>query len=240
MDEILPPGESLSHPFDNYINSVLDEAYRTALNDFPIHLLDLTNIIKSKFSIYTGLPSSPAVGDIFMVSFTGPISGVTYIKGEFRKYSGSTYDNLDVYDTVNGIAYIEMPENFVRIGQFKFTDWTNHAKKHINQESQEFKYIENGTITGGKVNPMVAMVHEQRSSDTTVKKYLACYSVTTIDENPKLWYVKYDKDNGLTSLSDYAIPGIVWKSCSLLMQIFNMKEMEIAEGRYKAFISNSM
>jgi len=189
MDEILPPGESISHPFENYINSVLDESYRQILNECPIGLLPL------------------------------------------KEVAGTV-----IYDLTAKLAYVPTPSDFIRIGLFKFTDWTNPAIKHITVESPEYKVIQTGVLAGGVVNPVVLLTHAIKGSDTTPQRYLVCYKVATNSSKEFLYYVYYDKDTGITALSDLVVTGLTWCAAAKLMQIFEMPGLKVAEERYQQFL----
>lgn len=194
MDEILPPGESMSHPFDSYINSVLDESYRQILLECPVALLPLSEV-------------------------TGTV----------------------IYEpTTTELAYVPVPDDFIRVGLFKFSDWENPATKHITVDSQQYKNIQTGVIAGGVVYPVVLLTHAKKGSDTVPGRYLVCYKVSTNSSKEYLFYVKYNKDTGIESLSDIVIGGLAWCCVAKLMQIFELPPMKFAEERYKQFIiSNS-
>jgi hypothetical protein len=201
MDEILPPGESMSHPFDSYINSILDESYRQVLKECPVSLLPLSEIEEVRF-----------------------------------------------YDTTNEKAYVLVPEDFVKLGIFKFSDWSNPATKHITVDSPEYKLIETGVLPGGTVKPIVVLTHAKLptieaegedpgfTGDTTPQRYLVCYKVSTNDSAESLLYVQYDKDDGITSLNEDVIGGMTWLAASKLMQIFEMQGVKFAEERYQNFL----
>lgn len=190
MDEILPPGESISHPFENYINSVVDESYRQILNECPISLLPLKEV----------------AGTVI--------------------YEHSTTQ----------LAYVPVPDDFIRIGLFKFSDWTNPATRHITIESPEYKIIETGVLAGGVVKPSVLLTHAKKGSDTTPRRYLRCYKVSTIGSKEYLYYVYYDKDTGITELSDLVITGLTWCAAAKLMQILELPGLKVAEERYQQFL----
>ena len=190
MDEILPPGESISHPFESHINSVLDESYRQVLNEFPIALLPLKEI------------------------------------------AGTV-----IYETT--FAYVPVPDDFIRLGLFKFSDWTNPATKHISIDNPKYREVETGILAGGVINPLVLLTHAKKGSDTVPKRYLVCYK-TSNNSKEYLYYVHYNKDSGITELSDLCIVGLSWCAASKLMQIFEMPAMKVAEERYQQFIMSNL
>lgn len=106
MDEILPPGENMSHPFDNYINSVLDESYRQVLRECPVSLLPLTEI-------------------------TGTV----------------------IYDSTNKLAYVPVPDDCIRLGLFKFSDWVNPGIKSISVDHPDYKFSRNSSVAGESLIP---------------------------------------------------------------------------------------
>ena len=197
LDEILPPGESISHPFENHINSILDESYRQILNDCPVSLLPLKEITATV--IYEPDDTFGEVDDLFM-------------------------------------AYVPVPDDFIRLGLFKFENWKNPATKYITVESPQYKEVKTGFLAGGVVNPLVVLTHAKKGEDASPKRYLVCYKITIADSEEYLYYVYYDKDEGITALSDLVIVGLSWCAAAKFMQIFELPGVSLAEERYKQFI----
>lgn len=273
LDEILPPGESISHPFESHINSVLDESYRQVLNEFPIALLPLKEI--------TGLDTAKAIEGItehidgnILIEITGhgyltgdivTISDNTYFAEGTYPYNG-TYEitvvndntftcdvtyiaddatgnaalHLIIYETTPQLAYVPVPTDFIRLGLFKFSDWTNPATKYITTDNPKYREVETGILAGGKVNPLVVLSHAIKGHNTTPQRYLICYKVSTEQGKEYLYYVHYNKDTGITGLSDLAITGLSWCAAAKLMQVFELPGAKIAEERYQQFILSNL
>lgn len=145
------------------------------------------------------------------------------------------------YDLTNDFAYVQVPDNFIRIASFKFSGWTNPATKFISQEHPEYKNIEHGLITKNVIKPIVVLEYSlQAAISVTPKRYLKCYSVekaTGVD--PVRWlYVISEGDVSL--LIDKTADALIWLSASKLMQAFEIPGYKLADDRYKEFlISNA-
>jgi hypothetical protein len=188
LDEILPPGEGMSHPFDSYINSVLDDSYRQILTECPVSLLNMSEIDPDEVA----------------------------------------------YDEDK--AYIPVPDNFVRVGLFKFEDWINPARANITVDSPMYKMLETGILPGSVIKPVILLTHAKIGDDATPKRYLVAYYVPTEDSAEYLYYIEYNKDTGLESLNDQVIPGLTWLAASKMMQILELPGLKIADERYRQFI----
>jgi hypothetical protein len=190
MDELTPIGENISHPFENSLNSILDEAHRQILNECPIHLLKATEITDS----------------------------ITC-------------------DTTAKIAYVPVPDKFIRISLFKFSDWTNPATKFITPEHPDYALIQNSVTAGSVINPVVVLMHAKRGSDTTPQRYLACYKVALLANKEYLYYIK---EGEIDDLEDKVTDALAWLACAKLMQAFEMENFKLAQDRYKEFLISNI
>jgi hypothetical protein len=193
LDEILPPGGALSHPFESSMNSALDDAYRQFLKECPVSLLPMDELTETI-----------------------------------------------VFEESNELAFIPCPDDFVRVGLFKFSDWVNPATKHITVDHPDYKLIQNGAISGSVITPVVLLIHAMKGSDTAPQRYLQCLKVLTDDSEEYLYYIKYVQD-GASLLSDQCIPGLTWLATANLMQIFKLNDpLKLALERYKSFILSNL
>lgn len=184
MDELTPIGENITHPFENSINSILDESHRQLLSECPVHLLTVKDISED----------------------------VTY-------------------DLTGSIAYVKRPNKFLRLVRFKFSDWINPATKFITQDHPEYKIIENGVIRGGKVNPVVVLIHKD------LVRCFACYQVSTDNSKQYLYYIE---EGEIEDLDDKVTDALAWLTCAKLMQVFDIAGFEKAADRYKEFMISNM
>jgi hypothetical protein len=265
MDEILPPGESISHPFESHINSILDESYRQVLNEFPIAILPLKEI--------TGLDTAKNIEAITEHSDGNILIEITthgYITGDVVTITNDIYSGTQeitvvdndtftvdiayisddttgnvalhtiIYESTRELAYVPVPTDFIRLGLFKFTDWTNPATKYISTDNPQYREVETGILAGGVIKPLVLLKHARKGHNTGPERYLICYKVSTDQSKEYLYYVYYNKDSGITELSDLAITGLSWCAAAKLMQIFELPGTKIAEERYQQFIISNL
>ncbi len=151
-------------------------------------------------------------------------------------------DSDDVaYDTTNDIAYVLVPEKFIRIAKFKFTNWTNPATKFITQEHPDYKQIENGLVVRNIVKPIIVLEYSiQEDIDDDPQRYLKCFSVDKVVNIDPVEYLFYISEGDVNLLEDKVADALIWLATSKLMQVFKIKEFEIAEGRYKEFLLTNM
>lgn len=145
--------------------------------------------------------------------------------------------DLVVYDETNDIAYVPVPEKFIRISLFKFANWTNPATKFITQENPEYKLIENGLLVRNVVKPVVLLLYHKTDDDTAAKRYLKCFSVDsggTITEPVDYLYCITEGDVNL--LEDKTADALAWLTAGKIMQAFELLNFKIAQERYQEFI----
>lgn len=141
-----------------------------------------------------------------------------------------------VYDTTNDVAYVKVPDNFIRVASLKFSDWTNPATQFISQENPQYKVIEHGLIVRNVVKPMVVLLYSKQDDDTVPARYLKCYSVEKEDDVDPVEYLYCITEGDVNLLPDKTTDALAWLACAKLMQTFEMQNYKIALDRYNEFI----
>lgn len=136
-------------------------------------------------------------------------------------------------DPIETVAYVPRPDDFIRFGKFKFTEWTNEVTKIFSTESPEFKKQQNSFLKGGLHDPVVIETHAKLDTDNSVKRYFKCLDVTG---NDSVEYLFYAGNGDIELLSDDLVDPLTWLASGKVLQTLESPGSKFAFERYAEFI----
>jgi hypothetical protein len=138
------------------------------------------------------------------------------------------------FETSENNAYVPRPDDFIRVGRFKFSDWENEATRSITPDNPEYKVHQNTFLQGRSYRPIIIEIHAYLDTDTELKRYLKCLNIAGNDNVEYLYYIANDD---ITKLTDDLIDPLTWLNASKVFQAFEMfDQAKFSEQRYREFI----
>ena len=147
-----------------------------------------------------------------------------------------TDDSLSIHDASNKVNYVKVPDGFLRLACFMFSDWERPVHSFISQESNEYSLQANPFTKAGKAKPVVVQVIAKPPTQSSYGRWLMCGEVENADTGAQLHYIKSDVAEGLP---DRLSEAIEWLTAARLFQIFGMGEKsQAAVQKYMEFMAS--
>lgn len=131
---------------------------------------------------------------------------------------GQGTNNTTLEPTINedGSGYVELPDHFARLVEFKMGNWMRSVRQPITETDPKYAMQYHPATRGGMVKPVVAIVGGNK---------LEFYSTTTDDSIETFKYIAYNGIGNTTNLPDQLLEPIAWMTASLFLTSMNELDM---------------
>jgi hypothetical protein len=132
----------------------------------------------------------------------------------------------------DNVAFIKLPDEFLKLGYIKFPCWNRPVKQTINESNPIYNIQKNPYTRSGYEKPIVII-----KKDITLKKILECYTVLNDDTNKSGVEVVYIKKTNPDSIAENLVPSLVLLCATKVLSIIGQGNLaQLMKADYFAAI----
>lgn len=132
--------------------------------------------------------------------------------------------------TDEATGFIELPANFLRLSQFKMTDWLRPIDTAITPHHKDYKKQSVNCLRGGISKPVAVLTWGVGA--TSMVRILEYYTVISLHTINKLLYIPETLAEDFVLVNPNLMDSLAWQCASKIMQITLMFDaMKVAQER---------
>ena len=129
-------------------------------------------------------------------------------------------------------GYVSLPNDFLRLSQFKMADWERIVEIPITPTDPLYKSQSNEFLRGGTAKPVAVL--SWRNNSGTVVRILEYYSVLNTHNVERLFYHVEKTAEDFISVNPNLLPSLAWMCAGKIMQILGLQiPMQMAMEQVK-------
>lgn len=137
----------------------------------------------------------------------------------------------NIHANIDGSGYIDLPNDFLRLVEFKMKDWQRSVFQPVVYGGRDYNRQCNPNFRGGIAKPVVAIV-----PTTNTNKRLEYYSV--VEKTHTVEKATYLKNSDPTEVPSILIDALSWLTASLILSVTGEVNLStMARNRYAQIIS---